>query len=310
MVRIEFDAAFVEAVVFAEIWLRGARGELRIVRNFREELDAAYGDPPGDARDHKSRAVHSSWFSRLRLDRPVVEAASQLGLLSRRLERIFVHGVLSAQEEGADLMGMRPSAGSAEILSAVLRIRSQRYADFDCLTGFLLHEFQLVSDLLSEGFSEARASSFPSGPARERYRLLWEIHADGRLAQRGLRGLRPKEEWKSLFSKGFGFLGASYFERAFEWLWISPVLTHAQLYMSACDPRASLAEERGSRAPGTQCPLCRFPTHVWASADVWSGRPDVRDLIQARFVHWSPDDGVCGECYDRFVAVADSAALA
>lgn len=290
------------------MWRRSGRGESRLVRSFHRELDAAYGEPPGEARDRQSRAVHAAWFSRLRLDRPVVEAASQLGLQSSRLERIFVHGVLSAHEEGADLMGMRPSAGSAEILSVVTRIRSQRYAEFDCLEGFLLHEFQLVSDLLSAGFSGARECSFPSGPARERYRLLWETHADGRLARRGLRGLRPKDEWFSLFGKGFGFLGSGYFERAFEWLWNSAALSHLQLYGAACDPRASLAEEHGSRAPGTPCPLCRFPTHVWASADVWSGRPDIRDLIQSRFAKWSPGDGACGECYERFVAVADSAA--
>ncbi len=50
-------------------------------------------------------------------------------------------------------------------------------------------------------------------------------------------------------------------------------------------------------AGGQACPLCRFPTFVWA------GDEDVAELhaaIVADFPGWSASDGCCGHCADRY----------
>jgi hypothetical protein len=299
--RIDVDAGLLEESVFEEVRALEAAGERRLARRYFREREKLYEKPPGDAREALAKALHGEWFARLGLDAILSSAAVEIGPALGRADRIVVHSVRSSREEGAELFG-RPGDEKGEIFTVVVRLRPSRFGRREELKRFLRHELRLVADLLDPGFGAPREGARARGDAREnlvrdRYRLLWEISADGRLARAGIEGLRMREEWESKFREVFGFLPERVRGETFERLYGGPRPRHVELRAIAADPRA-LDAPRGI-SPGSPCALCRFPTYDW--------EPDPAALplaaaqrIRAAFPDWIPERGLCRECADRY----------
>jgi len=75
--------------------------------------------------------------------------------------------------------------------------------------------------------------------------------------------------------------------------------SRAQLLPLAEKPVGSAAEETG---PASRCPLCAFPTMVWASPESLAGAREA--TIRADFPAWRPADGCCEHCADRYAGLA------
>ncbi|HKB15242.1 MAG TPA: hypothetical protein VKF62_04215, partial [Planctomycetota bacterium] len=177
--RIDVDQTLLESVVFAEVRVREAAGDRGCTRRYHRDLEAIYASPAGEAREAAARELHARWFLRLGLDAPLRTAAIEAGPSLGRADRMFVHAVASAHEEGADLRG-RPSPESGrEERTVVVSVRPGRFGDGAALARFLRHELRLVADLLDPTFGRPIAPA-PDARTRDRYRLLWEITADGR----------------------------------------------------------------------------------------------------------------------------------
>jgi hypothetical protein len=158
-----------------------------------------------------------------------------------------------------------------------------------------------VADMLDPAFGYERAlPASGDGPSadnilRDRYRVLWDVTIDGRLA-RGERGSdRGRSQRWEEFAATFPMLGETCrgeFERWFR----ESNPTHAGLVAFATAPGGPASGPRPGR-----CPLCRFPV---ASLDPRTERlPDrVVAGIRANHPQWRTAHGLCPQCLDLYEA--------
>src|SRR5262249_376362 len=135
---------------------------------------------------------------------------------------------------------------------------------------------------------------------RERYRLLWDITIDGRLAAVSRAAASGLERHRAAFDRAFGFWADEKRNQVFFSLRGDPQPRHNDLLAVASDPRDLKAAHEPT--PGAPCPLCGFPTFAWADTPVMSAQTTA--AIQAEFPDWLPEQGVCkrcGEIYRRMV---------
>jgi hypothetical protein len=134
--------------------------------------------------------------------------------------------------------------------------------------------------------------------ARERYRLLWDITIDGRLAAAGHRPMQARQHHARAFARSYSFWAEPKLEEAFTGLWQNHSPRHQDLVALLADPRG-LRQTPGP-VPGASCPLCDFPTFDWAAlADVSAG---VIERVAAEFPMWHPEDGLCLRCLETYQA--------
>jgi hypothetical protein len=134
--------------------------------------------------------------------------------------------------------------------------------------------------------------------ARERYRLIWDITIDGRLAAAGHTPVAPREQHAAAFRRGYSFWSQQRQEETFASLWDNTTPSHGAFLALIADPRGLRGAHRP--APGVSCPLCDFPTFSWAAADKLP--PAMLQRITIEFPSWSPDQGLCGRCLETYQA--------
>jgi hypothetical protein len=179
---------------------------------FRHQRNRLYEMADADARERGFRALHVWWFARLGLNRPIDEAlADQSGVLER-VSGCRVSRAISGRDEGADLVDVCRAEGHSGDAKPTLsiRVRPSLLLDPESLRLLLAHELMHVADMLDPVFQYERTlPSSDEGPSmdnlvRDRYRILWDVTIDGRLARRdrarpGARALRQRE-----FTTAFG----------------------------------------------------------------------------------------------------------
>jgi hypothetical protein len=219
----EFDPRLVEDAV-----LEAVRGHPR-ARAFHAERDAVYPVADPESREAAFDALHARWFERLALDGPFREALAEQPAVAPRCGRWLVVRARARREEAADLL-VAP-AGRPSLL---VRVLGQTVAVPQRLRLLLDRELLHVQDMLdpSFGYQPALPASVAGGPAeravRDRYRVLWDVYADGRLARRGAVPASARRDREEEFARAFAHLGAragAAFARVFGGL----PLTHADL---------------------------------------------------------------------------------
>ncbi len=303
MIPIDWDLPLVEAVVFLETRALAAGVGTRLARRIDRDRERIYDSPDAEAREAAARDFHRRVFASLELQRPVVAAWKEVGGALERADALFVARARAAREEGGDLH-RKDGPGRDERRSVVLRVRAERWRDLPGLARFLRHELQLVADLLDPSFGAPRVAPLGTGRApvrleQARLALLWGASVDGRLARRGLEGRRPRDAWRADFERAFGFLTESAREASFERLFAGDRPAHGELLAIAADPRAALDGSATQGREGTLCALCRMPAFDW--------HPDPSELpepvlarVRRSFPSWTPADGACRECLDRY----------
>lgn len=300
MMIIEYDESLVETVVFDEIAERERAGELRLARMYARDREEIYAEESGPKRDALARRCHEGWFVRLELHRIPSAAAGQIGF---RPSRLLIVAARSARDEGADLYSKQTQHDSTQQKTIVLRIQSSRWRDPEALAAFTRHELQLIADLWRPGFG-VDPTTPPVGLGslgnriRDRYRVLWEISADGRIESRGMRPLLGKLEWEHALARTFSSLDAVGQAQLFKRFYGSAP-THHELLAAAREGLTHLEAAGQGPEPGGRCPLCNMTTFDWqvAAADL----PDrVVARIHRAFPAWRPDSGACRECCDRY----------
>jgi hypothetical protein len=190
--------------------------------------------------------------------------------------------------------------------SAVLALRPDFFAGDGAVLDYLRHEFMHLSDMVDPAFGYSPSFNLPglNGAqqrlARERYRLLWDITIDGRLADKGHSPMHPKEQHAEAFAKGYSFWPSDKRETVFQSLWQSVKPAHSEFLALIADPRG-LRDSQGP-APGASCPLCDFPTFAWASADGLTAH--ISNRIRSEFPDWQPEHGLCARCLESYEALA------
>ena len=132
---------------------------------------------------------------------------------------------------------------------------------------------------------------------RDRYRVLWDVTIDGRLARAGLGSDRVRGARWQEFMETFSMLGDRGRDLFDDWFdRIRP--THAALVAFARAPNGT-----GSTNPDDsgRCPLCRFPV---AALDRQPERLSVGGVAAIRddYPTWSIEQGLCSQCLDLYEA--------
>jgi hypothetical protein len=258
-----FDNDLLEGAVF----LAANRAPALLAARFHRARTKLY-ELPADERDDAFSDFNREWFRDFGLEDRLLKQAKPLSA-----DTLLFRKAISRKDEGAELF-VRPDARNVAV---ALRCERLFEPDFE---PWLAHELTHISDMLDPTFAYEPEIHLPDAPPaeldllRERYRVLWDVTIDGRLH-------RNKPARLAEFQK---VLPGS---DAFEWLW-SRRPSHPELVALA---KSVLA--RAERTPGAPCPLCKFPTFVWADA------PPV-EAIGRDFPRWLPAHGCCARCAELY----------
>ncbi|MBI1950835.1 MAG: hypothetical protein HYS34_05655 [Acidobacteria bacterium] len=300
---VEFHPRLVEEAVWAAI--RGRRD----AGVFHRQREGGYDEPDPEARDRAFGRLHSAWFERLGLARPVTLALREQSGAIAAARRVLLAPATSEGGEGAELFVEAPGR-----FTIVVTLRPGTLADPGAALALLRCELLHVSDMLDPAFEyEPRLPRQALGPAHDRrlldrYRALWNCSVDGRLVRRGHLGPGARAARLREFTAAFACLGGEA-EACFERIFSGPRPSHPGLLALAADPEAGFGMRPSGHAGTGRCPLCGFPT-----PDL-EPRPDpfpagvVEDIV-SEFPAWNPRSGICPQCADLYSARAVAAAAA
>ena len=209
-----------------------------------------------------------SWFAQLGLGKIVEQALHEQSQIASSVASCFVGCVAQAKEEDAELLSLRMrNSGTARRIVSI-RLRPESLLQPESLLTFLRHELFHVADMLDPRFAyEPTLPKAEGGPTYDtlitnRYRAVWDVTINGRMVRRGWISERVRDEQFAEFVRAFPMLerqSVELFSRFFD----GEHHPHPELAAFAFDPRAVAGTLHGASAPGTHCPLCRFPTHAF-----------------------------------------------
>ena len=269
---------------------------------YRADVEALYDDVPLDEREPAFARLHAKWFESLDLDRPLRAIFDEFSRVLASIRDVFVARADRPRDEGVVLAPRTTRLG--------LRLTADRLTPWrgDALSRFLRHELTHVGDMLAPafGYPDRPPSGATAGDnlIRDRYRLLWDLSVDGRLARAKKKSIADAAMRRSELDALYCSLPETVRAAIFDRLWGASDVTHDGLWAAASDVRALLAFAGVSGAadapngplPGARCPLCRFPTHAWSSPLA----PRVASIIQVDFPTWQPEAGVCERCAELY----------
>ncbi|MCC7377551.1 MAG: hypothetical protein IT581_23020 [Verrucomicrobiales bacterium] len=299
--ELRYDEDFVEAAAF--VCANGRRpgvSPLQIAR-FHRERERLYAILDPDARNTAFFRLHLEWFREWGLESLLTSLAKEFPLLPQKLAVLAVRKTRGKNDEGAELY-----VNQAQQRSAIIALPPESFERDATLRNYLRHEFTHLSDMVDPNFDYRPSLDLPGlNPAqqrlaRERYRLLWDITIDGRLAAAGRTPLATREHHEAGFARGYSFWQEDRRTSTFDALWRNPAPRHAEFLALILDPRG-LRDTQGP-APGASCPLCDFPTFAWAPQS--SVTPALSKIIAADSPGWTIDQGLCGRCLETFQAMA------
>ena len=292
--NLRYDDDFVESAVFTAASGKRAGVPSLQIHRFHAARERCYNILDSDERNAAFFKLHLEWFREWQLEKLLLGLLDEYPLLAPALNTLAFRKVRTKKDEAAELY---VSAENGR--SAVVAMRPERFEQDDLVRGFLRHEFMHLSDMVDPAFGYApglRSRGIdPSHQriVRERYRLLWDITIDGRLA-RAAEG----ERHRVFFDRAFCFWAEGRRDEVFSKLWLTKSPRHDDLLALASDPRdLSHADEP---LPGGACPLCGFSTFEWTN--VATLQEAARTAIEREFPHWSPTQGACSRCAEIYVA--------
>jgi len=284
-----------EAVLLAE-----RQAERDVARAFRRERDRIYEVTEPELREARFRSLHQRWFVGFGLQARVEATVNEYAEFAGRLTGGRIVRAIARSEEGADLLDpVREHASPGPLL--VLRLRPASLVEPDTLQTLLRHELMHVADMLDPTFEyERKLPPADDGPSadnmlRDRYRVVWDVTIDGRLARAGRGSAGTRDARCREFRDAFPVLGDGC-RSAFARWWNEPCPTHADLVAFARRPAGT---DEGLAA--SRCPVCRFPVASLDGRVSTLGGP-VLTAIRAEHPVWRVEQGLCLQCFDLYEA--------
>jgi hypothetical protein len=308
--HLRYEDDFLEFAVFVCSRSRAPGGAPALqTRRFHLERERLYLILDPDERNTAFFKLHLEWFREWGLERILLNAADEFPLLRTGLKQLVFRCARVKKDEGAELY-VNSETGRA----GVVAFRPERFERPAGLESFLRHEFMHVQDMLDHAFGYSPRLDLPAQNSaqqrltRERYRLLWDITIDGRLARASApaaaSGGPLQQQHRADFDRAFGFWAETKRNEVFDGLWNDPHPRHTALLAIAADPRGIKAAHEP--APGAPCPLCGFSTFDWATAErVATASP----AIHCEFPHWTPERGACRRCVEIFKVLSTQSVI-
>ncbi len=314
---IRYDSVLMEAMVTQEMRDREEKGYSSLSRQYHAHSDPLYKIDSLGERSKAFRALFQKLFVKWRLGRIFDDAIEEFPLFED-VELTYFKMTSYRKNAGADLMAKNREAGPRVIMVQVL---ASYLNDKAGLRDFLRHEFMHVSDILDEAFryEEALTEGVPAESwVMDRYRLLWDMHIDGRLSGEGKLPANGKTRHLEEFDRLYRKVPEQQRGAVFEWIWNAGHLTHGDILDLAKDTmalmrKAGIADgldisetdlSEGANLPGSPCPLCKFPTYHWEENLPTSLENQVKKVIEENHPGWTPHDGACPRCIEGYRSLA------
>ena len=259
--HIELESQLLEAVVFLEVRRREQLGDQSTYRDYRERVDALYDLPVDDeGRDVAFRDVHAGFFEQLGFEQAIRDYLEEFPLLHQELDRISLLRAKSRKEEGAELFVRRDEGNSGRHhRTAVLRLRAEIFLDTEKLSILLRRELYHVSDMVEPAFGyepdlgDTGESIAQENLVRDRYRVLWNLYIDARLARAGRAPAAILQQPQSLLERAFDSLGDQEIKAVFETVSNATSLTHSDLLALARSCSPQMTNDAGLTLVGNAC---------------------------------------------------------
>lgn len=262
--------------------------------------DQLYSIEDPQQRDEAFTRHHTEWFHQQGYETTIRMAFGEYPLICDNCRETVIRRVRHPSDQFAELFRNHEGWNRIGVGLRESLVISDRLEDF------FLHELCHINDMLDPDFGYP--SEIPRDPSatgeirRERYRLLWDLFIDGRLARKypakSVFGNNFQCHSK-LFSATFSFLPGVEKDHWLALLAAGDAITHGQLWSLASDPR-HVRDANQARLPGAACPLCGFTTFAWAD-DV--GVHQASSGIQMDYLDWSEAQGCCQRCAEVYSAV-------
>ncbi|MDZ4346205.1 MAG: hypothetical protein U1E51_27655, partial [Candidatus Binatia bacterium] len=244
---------------------------------------------------------------RLGLNQTIEEALREQPIIAAKVDSCFIVCAAESNAQGAELFVAeeeRPENPGRRTLRVLLTPES--LLNSTSLRTFLRRELFHIADMLDADFAyEPALPKAEGGPTYDtlvtnRYRVLWDITIHGRMTRRGWLPESDRAEQLAYFRQAFPMLKDNA-EESFNRFFDSDRPTHPELTAFAFDPRNAGGGAGDPCAPGTHCPLCKFPTHSFEPHADQLGE-DVLAAIKDDFENWMPSMGLCAQCADLYRA--------
>ena len=230
-----------------------------------------------------------------------------------RIKEVTVKRAINKVDEGSNVLNR--VSGHPIIEMRVLASRFSNPEEAQELDAFLIQEFMHAKDMVDPEFDYEDAF-IPGNPSVKnlitaRFRLLWNMYVDSRLARMGVVSVLPKEARYREFDNFYRKIPEKQRKGIFEGLWKTEKLTHEELLSMATDldtlmskyvdPGEITDEDKDYiHLQGSPCPLCKFPTYNWVDDPESICDEMVIEAIQIDFPDWESRDGGCDRCIEVY----------
>ncbi|MDC1122619.1 hypothetical protein OAT11_04625 [Nitrospinaceae bacterium] len=230
-----------------------------------------------------------------------------------RIKEVIVKRAINKVDEGSNVLNR--VSGNPIIEMRVLASRFSNPEEALDLDAFLIQEFMHAKDMVDPEFDYEDAF-IPGNPSvknliTSRFRLLWNMYVDSRLARIGVVSVLPKEARFREFDNFYRKIPDKQRRGIFEGIWTADKFTHEELLSMATDldtlmskyvdPGEISEEERDFiHLQGSPCPLCKFPTYNWVDDPESICDEMVLEAIQIDFPDWESKDGGCDRCIEVY----------
>ena len=230
-----------------------------------------------------------------------------------RIKEVTVKRAINKVDEGSNVLNR--VSGNPLIEMRVLASRFSNPEEAQELDAFLIQEFMHAKDMVDPEFDYEDAF-IPGNPSVKnlitaRFRLLWNMYVDSRLARMGVVSVLPKEARYREFDNFYRKIPEKQRKGIFEGLWKTEKLTHEELLSMATDldtlmskyvdPGEMTDEDKDYiHLQGSPCPLCKFPTYNWVDDPESICDEMVIEAIQIDFLDWESRDGACDRCVEVY----------
>ena len=270
-----------------------------------EAKNRIYEVADSEQRDSLFKTLNRLWFDRLGLGKIIEQILLEQTIVTTQVKNCFVVCASQRKEEGAELfIAENPHQDDRQIRTLRILLRPQSLFDGESLTIFLRHELFHIADMVDPAFAyEPTLPKAEGGPTYDtlitnRYGVLWDVTINGRMSRRGWCDASVREQQFSDFVRIFPML-QDRLDECFSGFFDSEQPKHADLARFAFDPRLASGSVQRQAAPGTHCPLCRFPTHAFEAEPSHLGT-EILTALKEDFPNWTASLGLCVQCADLY----------
>ena len=247
-------------------------------------------------------------------DKSEIQYEEEERLFEEKIKEITIKRAINNVDEGSNVLNR--VSGLPVIEMRVLASRFANPEEMEELGSFLVHEFMHARDMMDPAFDYEDAF-IPGNPSMKnlitaRFRLLWNIFVDSRLARKKIMSVMTKESRYREFDNYYRKIPEQQRRGIFEGLWLTEKLTHEELLSMATDLETLIStyidysedfsqeDQEYIHLQGSPCPLCKFPTYNWVDDPESVCDEMVIEAIQIDFQDWESKDGACDRCIEVY----------